>query len=73
MSSSCWGMHEDIFIFATLLQSPILVYCLNITKWVQFNPLFINDVCLSSNEQCVLHLIKFDNMHYDAVQPRVDK
>ena len=26
-SSSCWGMHEDIFILATLLQSQILVLC----------------------------------------------
>ena len=39
ISSSFGGTHEDIFIFATLLQSPILVYCSNTTKWVQFNPM----------------------------------
>ena len=71
ISSSCWGTHENIFICATLLQSPILVYCSSITKWVQFNPLSANDVCLSVNEQCVLHLINHDNTHYDAVNPQI--
>ena len=63
-SSSCWGTYEDIFIFATLLQSPILVYCSNTVKWVHC----LHMMCV----QCVLHLINHDDLHYDAVNAQID-
>ena len=60
---------KDILILATIIQCSILVYSLRsdqISCWVKFQPCFFNNNCFThSMAEMELHLINYDNIHYD--------
>lgn len=72
---SSWGTQDDIYIFCTLAQVEILVFMYSssgnpVSRWVLFKPLFVNKTCMEISN-CAIHLINYDNLHYNAVIPHL--
>ena len=60
------GTHTEIFALATLLQSPVYVFCsyAGLFQWTQFAPLFDHQIKAPIPYVTIMHC----GLHYDAVK-----
>ena len=61
-----YGTDKEIIVYATMMQSNVMVYSCTYRSWQRYPPAFEVDSCLTGS--FMLHLIH-ENVHYDLCIP----